>query len=231
MKKILCILIFGVLLVGCGDGEKSADSSQDVINDIAQSVQNIAQNVSGEASSIAQNIQDKTEDIAKNVSENINKTMESFSQKTDEIIENVHQKTDEVIKIVDEKKDEIAASTKEIADASVAAIKETSEKVSQKVVETKEKTEEKITTTVNLDAGKKTYGKCIACHGRNAEKLPPGGNEIIKDWEAEKIKEALVGYRAGTYGFKTKVTMTTLVKNMSDEEFTNVSYYIESLNK
>lgn len=79
--------------------------------------------------------------------------------------------------------------------------------------------------------GATVYKKCISCHGQKAEKLPPGGNDIIKDWKAEHIKEALTGYRAGTYGHKMKAIMKGQVGKFTDEQIDAVSNYIPALNK
>jgi len=79
--------------------------------------------------------------------------------------------------------------------------------------------------------GAALYKKCIVCHGKQAEKLPPNGNEIIKDWSAAKLKEALTGYRAGTYGHKFKLSMKGQVLKFTDEDIEAVSNYIPTLNK
>ena len=79
--------------------------------------------------------------------------------------------------------------------------------------------------------GAAVYKKCVSCHGTKAEKLPPGGNEIIKDWSAAKLKESLKGYRAGTYGHKMKAAMKGQVGKFTDEDIEAVSNYIPTLNK
>ncbi len=79
--------------------------------------------------------------------------------------------------------------------------------------------------------GTALYKKCMSCHGAKAEKLPPGGNEIIKDWDADKIKHALTGYRAGTYGHKMKAVMKGQVGKFSDEDIDAISKHVSALNK
>lgn len=213
MRKIFLALIIGILLIGCSDDKKTSEATQNAMENIAKNIENVVQNASEATADITKNIQDMTDIVTENINDSLNKTIESVSEKTEEIIENTSKKL------------------KEVANASVATINDLQEKVSNKTMQAKEEVEVKIAQTSDIDAGKKVYLKCVACHGRNAEKLPPGGNEIIKDWKAEKIKESLLGYKEGTYGYKMKATMTSLVKTISDEDVENVAYYIESLNK
>lgn len=81
----------------------------------------------------------------------------------------------------------------------------------------------------DIKAGEKVYIKCRSCHGRNADIEVFRKSQNISKWSKDNIIVALQGYRNGTYGGLMKATMTTLVKNMSDEEFVSVAEYINSL--
>ncbi|MFV0480817.1 MAG: c-type cytochrome [Campylobacteraceae bacterium] len=77
--------------------------------------------------------------------------------------------------------------------------------------------------------GAAIYKRCVSCHGKNAEKLPPNGNAIIQGWSAEKIEEAVKGYRDGVYGHKMKALMKGQVGKLTDDEIKAVSQYIATL--
>jgi len=70
------------------------------------------------------------------------------------------------------------------------------------------------------------YKKCSACHGTNAEKKALNKSEIIKDWDATKIAEALKGYKAGTYGGAMKGLMISQVSQMDDKTIDLLSQHI-----
>lgn len=55
--------------------------------------------------------------------------------------------------------------------------------------------------------------------------------EIIKDWKANRIKEALIGYRTETYGHKMKAVIKGQVGKFTDDEINAVSEYVPTLNK
>ncbi|MEA3521462.1 MAG: c-type cytochrome [Campylobacterota bacterium] len=53
-------------------------------------------------------------------------------------------------------------------------------------------------TTMMASEGIVLYKKkCVMCHGVNGEKNAFGKSDIIADWDAAKIEEALNGYKAG----------------------------------
>jgi len=81
---------------------------------------------------------------------------------------------------------------------------------------------------VPLD-GKVLYKKCSSCHGLNAEKKALNKSEIIQNWDAENISNALKGYRNGTYGGAMKGVMKSQTINLSDKEIDALSTYISSL--
>ncbi|MDR0468028.1 MAG: c-type cytochrome [Campylobacteraceae bacterium] len=223
MKRIFLVLVFGLFLVGCSDDK----TTQSFVEDTTKSVENIVQNASEVATNIAQDLQDIAQNVTQNIGENVDGVIEDIGQKTEKVVSQFVEYKASEVEDIGQKVEEIINDAQGIVSSSAVVVKEAQEKITEKVAQANES----VAKVTNLDAGKKVYGRCIACHGTKVEKLPPGGNEIIKEWSASKIKEALIGYRAGTYGHKMKATMTSLVKNMSDEDFTNVSNYIQSLNQ
>lgn len=78
--------------------------------------------------------------------------------------------------------------------------------------------------------GAAAYKKCASCHGMKAEKKALNKSEIIDTWSAEKIAEALHGYKAGTrniYGMGA--LMKGQVASYDDETIEAVSKYITTL--
>ena len=101
------------------------------------------------------------------------------------------------------------------------------EKVEVKPVEVEPKAApEAVKAEIN---GETIFNKCKSCHGNSAEKKALGASQVIKGWEAEQIKAALIGYRDGSYGGTMKNIMSAQAKSLSDEEIDKVSVYIHSL--
>ena len=82
----------------------------------------------------------------------------------------------------------------------------------------------KIITTVALSAlvATSTYAVsvagCTGCHGQYFEKAAMGKSKIVKDMSYEEIKNAMMGYKNGTYGDTLKGVMEAQVKHLSDED-------------
>ncbi len=79
---------------------------------------------------------------------------------------------------------------------------------------------------------KDLYNKCITCHGKQAEKKALGKSDIIANWDAAKIENALKGYKAG---LRNKHGMGGVMKgqviSLSDEEIKKLSVYISKFAK
>ncbi|CAA6818479.1 MAG: Nitrate reductase cytochrome c550-type subunit [uncultured Sulfurovum sp.] len=82
----------------------------------------------------------------------------------------------------------------------------------------------KIITTVALGAlfATSSYAVsvagCTGCHGQYFEKAAMGKSKIVKDMSYEEIKDAMMGYKNGTYGDTLKGVMEAQVKHLSDED-------------
>ena len=80
----------------------------------------------------------------------------------------------------------------------------------------------------SIDA-KVTYKACSACHGADAGNAALGKSKIIKGWTADKIENALNGYKDGTYGGAMKGIMKGQASKLSAKEIKAVSQYISTL--
>ncbi len=75
------------------------------------------------------------------------------------------------------------------------------------------------------------YNKCAACHGKDAQKHALGKSKIIADMSEEEIKNALNGYKEGTYGGPMKGLMIGQTARLSKEDIEALAAYIPSLKK
>lgn len=71
--------------------------------------------------------------------------------------------------------------------------------------------------------------KCVSCHGQKAEKSALGKSQVITGWDASKIKDALHGYQAGTYGKEMKGVMQGQAKALNDDQINALAAHISSL--
>lgn len=77
--------------------------------------------------------------------------------------------------------------------------------------------------------GEALYKKCVACHGKKAEKKAPGAEIIVNTLSEKEIFEALKGYKDGTFGGKAKKNMELQVKNLNEEDFKALAAYIMTI--
>jgi cytochrome c len=84
-----------------------------------------------------------------------------------------------------------------------------------------------VVTTINAADGAKVFKRCIVCHGKSAEKVPPGGSIVSATLSAEEIKKSLRLYKTDkNHGGKMKVNMQTQMKTLSEEDIDAVADYI-----
>lgn len=79
---------------------------------------------------------------------------------------------------------------------------------------------------VSAAAPENIFKRCTVCHGKKAERVPPGGTVITAKLSADEIKKSLKGYKDGTYGGKMKASMIGQVKSLSDEDIDAIAHYI-----
>jgi cytochrome c-type protein NapB len=61
-------------------------------------------------------------------------------------------------------------------------------------------------------------GACKGCHGAHFEKHALGKSKVVKDLTKAEVAEALVGYKAGTFGGAMKGLMKGQVAKYSDAD-------------
>jgi cytochrome c553 len=115
----------------------------------------------------------------------------------------------------------------------MAKMEPVKEEVEQKAAEVKEEIEEKaaevkeeVTEAVSEVSAQTLYAKCQACHGAKAEKKALGVSDIIAQWDAKKIEDALKGYQDGTYGGNMKTVMAGQVKSLSSDDIKALAEHI-----
>ncbi len=74
--------------------------------------------------------------------------------------------------------------------------------------------------------GATLYKACASCHGADASKSALNKSQVIKGWSAQKIADALTGYKNGTYGGASKALMLGQVKNLSEADIKTLSEHI-----
>jgi cytochrome c553 len=74
--------------------------------------------------------------------------------------------------------------------------------------------------------GAALYKACASCHGADASKSALNKSQVIKGWSAQKIADALSGYKNGTYGGASKALMLGQVKNLSEADIKTLSEHI-----
>ncbi|RXJ97323.1 cytochrome C [Malaciobacter molluscorum] len=84
-------------------------------------------------------------------------------------------------------------------------------------------------TSLMASNGETLFKSCATCHGVNAQKAALGKSKIIKGWDSKKIKDALYGYKKGTYGRAMKGVMKGQVARLSDEDIKVLADYISSI--
>ena len=82
---------------------------------------------------------------------------------------------------------------------------------------------------LEADAATLFAQKCASCHGAKAEKAALNKSQIIAGWDKQKIKNALNGYKNGTYGGTMKDIMKNQVANKTDAQIDILAEYISKL--
>lgn len=99
----------------------------------------------------------------------------------------------------------------------------------ESAVKSEEKAPATQTTASAPVDGKQIFGKCQSCHGQSAEMSALGKSQVIKGWSADKIVDALHGYKAGTYGGEMKGLMKGQVAPLNDAQIEAVAEHISKL--
>jgi cytochrome c len=74
------------------------------------------------------------------------------------------------------------------------------------------------------------FQKCASCHGAKAEKAALNKSEVIAGWKADKILDALKGYKAGTRNTKGMgAIMKVQTSTLSESDMKVLADYIAGL--
>ncbi len=80
-----------------------------------------------------------------------------------------------------------------------------------------------ITTLLTTSLLAVGFNACANCHGQKAQKRALGKSQIIQGWSIIKLRDALNGYKYGTYGGTLKGVMKTQVVRLNDEDITKLA--------
>lgn len=209
MKKVLLSLaaVSALMLMGCDDSKK-----EEVKSEVTQSVKSVVDEG-------AKKINNAVDDAANKITENIAPIVEKAEPIINQVVANASENISETSKNV---ANTLKESTNEVANA----IKENADNLAQAI--SVDNASKNIESALSVD-GATLFKKCVACHGKKAEKLAPGAEIIINTLSEQEIYEALSGYKAGTFGGKSQKTMQLQVKNLKDEDFKALAKYIKTL--
>lgn len=133
---------------------------------------------------------------------------------------------------------EVKSEAEQEAQDAVDAIVEQAQDAQEEVVEEVEEIEEAAAAKVEeiqeavavpeIDSAK-MFQVCAGCHGADASKPALGKSQVIKGWDANKIADALHGYKNGTYGGVMKGIMVGQVSKLSEDEIEALAEHISKL--
>lgn len=87
-----------------------------------------------------------------------------------------------------------------------------------------------VSVAVASDSGEALFLKsCKGCHGEDGAKVAMGMTKAVSELSYEEARDALLGYKAGTFGGPKKVIMERSVKNLSDEDMDALAHHIATL--
>jgi cytochrome c553 len=135
-------------------------------------------------------------------------------------------KKEEVPKVED-----IVQDIKTLTSSKIEETKELIEKQAPQITKIVEEKVKEVKATIHeaTAPNKKAqdlYKTCKGCHGPNANKKALGKSAIIKGWSEDRIYDALVGYKNGTYGAAMKGVMVGQVKSLSNSDIKELARYI-----
>lgn len=207
MKKILLSSFLAIgIFAGCTENNESKTQEPAEVVKEASAESKLVDQVKESTSKITQVVKDASSEVATKVVEE----SKQIAQKSSDAAKSIEEKAQVVAK---ELTNELVNKTKEAKTNIESSI--------NNIVETKK------TSTVESN-GKSLYLKCAGCHGQNGEKQALGKSHVIKGWDKEKVLNALVGYKEGTYGAAMKGVMIAQVSSLSNEELDILSEYIAS---
>jgi cytochrome c553 len=214
--KIFISVLAVFLMFGCGGDEKKSTHTSSTQEHEAHKVTKTTP-VRTEAAAHEESTQAQTM---------VEETQAQTATMADEVATEADTMVQEANAMADEAKSEANAmveSTKSEANAMVAGAKS---EASAMVAGAKSEASD---TLSSAKSGKNIFSACSGCHGSDGSKKALGKSQMIKGWDAQKVIDALNGYKAGTYGGVMKGLMKGQVTKLSDTEIEAVAKYISTL--
>ena len=153
--------------------------------------------------------------------------LEKAGKKADVLVSNASEMSVSVISQTRETYESVKETTSDVLEKSKEIAVEASKKIETAAVAVVDTVEEVLATS--SEAGAEVYKSCANCHGQQAQKAALGKSQIIKGWSASKVRNALNGYKDGSYGGSMKGVMKGQVSRLSDEDVREVSIHVSSL--
>jgi cytochrome c553 len=203
-KILLASAVTVLLLAGCGDEKKTAESTVNAATQaattnkdlVAEATKNVDSTVSKAATEVTNTVSEATNKV---VEETVTK-LEEVKETTKDVVVNVVEETKIAITPVTEKTQEVVSN----AEAATPIVND------------------------GLD-GELLFKSCASCHGLKAEKEALGKSQVIAGWNKEKIIQTLNGYKDGSYGGVMKNIMKGQVATKTDAEIDALSTFISNL--
>ncbi len=157
---------------------------------------------------------EKTKNSAKEMASSATKTVQDAATNAVEATKETAKKATQTVAKATE-------SVKEATTKAVESTKETATKVT-------EAAKEAVSTENEL--GKKTYAKCVVCHGKTGTTKALGKSAVIAGQPATDLEAKIRAYKAGTRSVAGMgKLMTGQVASMNDETIKAIAKYISEL--
>ncbi len=210
MRKLaISLAVISLLFIGCSNNSKNKEES-------------VKKESAVEVKAAVKEVEKKSESTVKK------EEAKSLSQKADESIKQVR-------KVVKEGAAKVVEKTKELAKQ--AGDNELVQKYAKKATEGTKALAAMMPVSMGGGSKKETvdnkakeiFTVCAGCHGQKAQNKALGVSKVIAGWSAEKIEDALNGYKNGTYGGAMKSVMQAQASKLSSDDIKAVAKYISQL--
>lgn len=216
MKKMIamvCIALF--MMVGCDSKSTNETGEKSITQSATEAIKKGA---------------DATKEVAEKTTNTVTQTTTKAVEKVDKaVIEPVKEVTKEVVdatkQTVQEGVDAVAKGTQDVVNTTKEVVKKGTDTVAKKAT----KVVKNAINAKDIKAGKALFTPCISCHGPKAKKKALGKSQVIAGWDAQKISDALNGYKNKTYGGPMKTIMYPQASKLTSEQIDQLAAYIASL--
>ena len=214
MKYILSITFAALLLLtGCGENKSET-------KEVVQAAPKVQEE---------KVVQDETIDkMAQNMKEKTSTAIDTAAQMAKELSQDSGEMAKELKEESKKVMTKIAKETKEVTSVAVETLSQVKKDIDVKMDEVI-KSQTGSLTQEQLKKAQSLFLKCAGCHGKKAERSALSQSQIIQNWDAQQIIDALKGYKAGTYGSAMKGVMQGQVAGLTEEQIELLAQYITTL--